>query len=680
MSLFGGKKETIHEVEISTSKLLEKHPQNYLIGNMVKAILDGGDLTFSITRSAITGPSANIRRYYNYGKSSYYYRLPTVNTSFSFLDYGALVSVLETITGTSVIISDAYQGTLTSDIYAKVFLYKSYGMNPLTQIVVIGGLSFRYSSVTGNQIILVSTAGDYTGSMSYRYITMPSPPSGNWYIAFYTTLSSPSVIRYFEYRVNSGTYELLDNKAANQTDDALPIAVIRTQFQTITTSHPAYPTTKRLLNTINVRINDIVKGINSNKDIGSVNNTFFLFSTMLNSNKSLSKRYIYFFFKSLSAFMISNVTTEQKSNYSDMWENNDLGIMGYTSHLVSDQTGLYYEISEATYKYKLKIGNITSKTVNGSIGRLRHTNVTSSTSSTSGAFYAQTTGTVTIQYQVSASQYEVLTITGLSAEADIPQTNNRTQQKVIGVDDTDSFIIPFIPSIVWDNFTLKDQEAVIYDAMLIVVYAAVSKKVKSGGFFSGIFGKLLLAIVGSFAFSFIMTGTFPVFSTVLRQAVINVAMNMVVEQVLAPLLGKNVAILALALGAMSIATGMFTGGGSLSFSDVLLKSIEAVSKAITINTQVMLQQGYEELMELSDLTKSIEEQIEEIKDMQQDKRGLIDPFMLITKRGDRYYKDTGGFIKNALKTPLDLVQDSKNGFSNFKLTSVDPWSSLPSFL
>ena len=675
-------KKTVYSVELSTSRLLEKPPQNYFVGNIVKSILDSGDLTYTVLKSFATGPSSNVRRYYDYGKNYYYYKLPSVETSFNFLDYEALKKVIEEeVYGGPVTISDAYYGPLISDVWAKIYLYRNYNMNPSTGVINIGSYiwspQYVFSSISadGRVITLRSLAAEYSDYSStatysyYRIYNVPLAPSGEWYIAFYQPIGSTG-FHYFEYRVNSGRYELLDNSAISIQENVLPIVTIRNSNQTLTTSHPAYPTTKKLLKKINIGISDLIKGINSTSDLDKINNVFFLFSINLRTNKALAKEYLYYFFKSLSVFLKTEVTTEQQDRYSEI----SYAVVN-SLNLEANRTGLYFVVNEQNYTYELSLENIEVTTAYGYIGKPKTTTISINTASTYN-YSTQTSApanSIIIKHQINNNYYEVLTITGAKLINKIPQTNFALQTKEIKLDDVDNFIIPFIPELIWENFNLKDQETVIYEAMQVVVYAAMQQTVKSGGLFGSFFGFILSIAIAFFA-PYIMTGVFPSIGQVVTRVLINAAINLVIENVLGPLLGKNIAFLALAIGAVNFGANMLFGGGSLSFSDILLKSVEAITKAITINTQVILEQGYEELRELADLTKSVEEQTEEVKDLMNDRMGLVDPFMLVTKPRDRYWRNSSGFIANSLKTPLDLVQDSKNGPKQYVESNLNCWN------
>ena len=707
-SLFGGGKD-IHSVDISTSPFVEETPKNYFVSNLISSIREGGDTAFTIYRAYTSGPSSSLRRYMRYAQNKYIYAMPTVSSSFSFLDLESLESALQDVEADNVpegeipqiSIVDAFFGPMTEDINAVIYCYKNYGLNLVDLTLSSGGFTWEFSGTENGGTTAVfrkqSVIVDYEYGNNYVYydyyrVGVAAPPSGNWYVAIYYEANSPGTIKYFEYQVNSQPDYILNSDDTADVDETVtPVAPFRENFNFVSGS--VYDSVSTLMDTMTVDIGDLIEALQGQNDLGKISNAFYVFGPNLWDNNREILIYCKEFFNSVYNASIGLDRVDSKAAFEAGLENGNT------------QPQNTYKIEEQKYNIEIKYNYITKSIKSGSIGKkgtivaVRYVN--DSDSYTVNNYYSGdewgqqvvTTpaikSTIAYREQVSDSTYEEVFVHGLVMVVTLPQVGGGSQVKYIYMKDQKNFLLPLIPDILFDRLSIIEQEDVIYRSMQIVAYAAVVEHLSWWeSFVSSFLGQLIITIVSAYFLgpvgggSWYTAGGQFLTQQFIRQVAISFVIGQVISKVLAPVLGDSPLLYAIAaVGASYLGSlAMDPAKGALSFADYLLDNVWSLAtkfvNGLTLQVQNDIVGIHKELEDMMDQLRDKEQEIADAKDMLD--TSLIDPSYLATKPRDRYYKNSNDFFKNCLKT--NLASDMKSAVTSYKKVSTDAWSTVPQFI
>jgi hypothetical protein len=717
MGLFSSK--TYYFVDSSTIPLVEKLPPNFFVSSVVRGVLNNIDTTFNMFKIYTTGPTATLKRYIRYGKNKYYYGLPTINTTFDFFDPDTLELVLESLEGMEVAISNVFCDELTDDDNALLYCYKNHGLNLLTGTITTTSTTWPYNVVTyrfshtennGSRAVFSRTVtesdwegGTYTYTEYYYINNIPPNPGGIWYVALYST-DGGLTTKYFEYKTGSGVYPELDGGAGQIDQTPTPVAILRNQYRFIDDSSfpdEAYDTTKGLLDVMSLSINEFLDAFKGQDQISKIGDVSFVFGSRLRDTNNDVQRYLFEFFNSINTWNIDSGSGDNITNNTETFYFSLLN-RGRGKNVFGNK----YQIKEARYDYTICYKYIT-KTINtgvlGNVGTVTATyyidnndNATATRSEGDGDFTYSVPDPILNSYiilnkQVTTTTYESIKVAGLYSFADLPQTNGQIQTKFIYMKDSDQFLIPVIWDILSEEMPIKKQEAVIFRAMHFVAYSADQQKVSWFKNFLGSFiGKIIIIVILTWIMGPVGAAKGASWSTLgtaafIKQVAISVLISIVIEKILLPVLGDNAflfAIAALAVGYYGFEAFGYDLGYT-GFADYLLNNVWAI---VNFAGNVLNAMTYEVMMEGQDLLKEMEEFDKSVKEKQEDIQNakdllnvsLLNPAYLVTKKMDRYYKNSNNFYTNCLKT--NLASDMKQNATTFKQVNIDPWATVPSYI
>lgn len=324
-----------------------------------------------------------------------------------------------------------------------------------------------------------------------------------------TTVTTKTVgvtdrVKYFIYKLGSGTYPALDKlqATANLASPYYPWVVMRDNNKDLTSAQyqntAQYKTSKKLLTKAGLSMTDLARSINTNKNIGDVDFAFIHFGIALNTKVNESKEYLFQFFSYLMAHQrYSKLDWELwKSRYNDyVKERQEQGkyVYGNVARIMQPGTNslsIRYN-NENWYNVTLSWQYINLTTVNRVIGKVGHIEITCQKDDVEYTIYSDAQDTIeqyTVQAtpmritkQVSATQCEVLEIVGAQHDNRVYNGKSVTTSAAKGVsgdEDGDSnFIVPLNRQ-VFDQMGIVDITQTCYDCMHITFnsYKTVKQK------------------------------------------------------------------------------------------------------------------------------------------------------------------------------------------------------------
>lgn len=495
MGLFSG--ETITTVATSVTKLLDEYP-NVIKNAVLQAVLTNGSIAESLISAQLNGYNLKADRYLNYGRTTFTNKLPEGNTSFLEIDIGLLANILEAIEGEPVGI---FSGILDlSDPASFVFEYiqNNRQWNSLDNTVTVPTSSHPDNKYLGYEMIAASTAKiryGYTEQVfnptSFTYetktiitftesMTIPPASDGLYYHVSYSLISDTQHTQLFWiYRESLNTYPELSITGLPVSAEYYPIAPIRTNKVNLNTlpGTALNITTTKLLDYLDLDLDDITESINQSPDIKNVDDAFILFALDIHTDNKISQKYLYEFFTQIA---LESYITEQEFNHwkttqESYWYGTEYDVTEYSEVPPSNKISLIDE----QYNTNILYSYANRHTINGSIGAVDTLNVTTTIlpqgeikTYISGVSIWITTGSyeqskITFTYQDTATTYIKLEIIGL-----IHASYNIGRGTVIKtLADTDGgFFIPLSPAILKD-FSGKDESEILNEALSLLIYA-----------------------------------------------------------------------------------------------------------------------------------------------------------------------------------------------------------------
>lgn len=336
-----------------------------------------------------------------------------------------------------------------------------------------------------------------------------------------TTVGETSYSYYYMYKIGSDTESTLEELVSDVTLDSpfYPIVPMRVWGRDMTddshTDTDLYKTSKKLLKKLGVDIDDVADTINDNESIDDIDFAYIVFGVNLNTTLDTGKVYIYYFLKYLQSIQtyteadwkawLNNYET-YKTEYAAAAENETvyLGEPGTNSitYQTDEEKASALEGVNAYYQSVIEWQFINSETITGTIsdgaskGDISISyeasddySISYTTNASESVAYEVDNSTMTVLYQISATQYEKITVVGFYHK------NYVYHGKYVGTsvadafadeDDTgdSGFLLPLNYTVL-ENMNLVDFTQLTYAATHIVFssYQVVKKKWYQTGVF-----------------------------------------------------------------------------------------------------------------------------------------------------------------------------------------------------
>ena len=662
-----------------TMSLIEDNPR-YLQTTVQQAILSGADIAASLQEALTNNIGLKAKRYYTYGRDTYYYGLPSGTMAGYYVDMGALSAVLETIAGNPVYVDTANLSTTPDGKYfiqdwliahsynntEGTFVYQNHICSLVSAVVYADNtvrVGFTYSIYNPNAP--TKTVSSYVDVAAIVYVD-DLYVTATYHLLDSNQLPTGSAL-YFTYLVSDNTYpDLSPENTAQQEAPYYPIVPIRYDNQSLT-NMDAYPTAKRLVKKIGLDLDDIITGVESNPDIGSIDYAYIVIGFDIASTDAYTINYMYEYFSFLR--MNSQYT---KDDY-DAWE---AGLDSATTLTTPPVNAL--TIADILYKSTMYYNYITSNVVTGVLGVVGTTTkainikskkcYTQTVNGNYSNFYVEQSELV-LRKQITETTYEELVVTGLHHTNFVANKGKieTTLNTVVNDSDHNNFLVP-LNSYIFDNvLSMKDRIDLMYDSIHIVINCKETTKLKwyQTGFFQFITLIITIAITVWFppagGITAGMTAT-QIATTLLINAAIMVTVTTLLK-VAVKVLGINATLAVLVAIVAAAYTGQFTGLNNMPWAADFLKVVSTLPSAFN-NVMSSMTQDIQE--EMAAFQSTAETKMDELQSKQDalEYGSTLDPLGIFTQMdyypsvesvADYYYRRC--HIGNPGVLSLDVISD-----------------------
>ena len=620
---------------------------------VVTSILTDGDLTDYLLMAQLKNFSTKVHKYFRYGESTFYLRLPTADTGM----IGVEPEQIEYVLMQDQLDKDPnYPNTIVSvtqylalpdiNVIAMDFLQTKYGWNESTNLFhpfpndpfpaerdkeyVLRNVSYRLDYTTQiNYIdleyewvnpplclqdpcppteITESIVNTLPNTLHYHAKVKVLPPAGQ-------TLPDPMPYYWWIYDPATGKYPTLDLTPAIVDNEYqyLPIVPIRlNDVNIVDTAKGAtqYITTDKIMSLVNMDLATITGNISENPDIEDINDVFFLFGLDLFSTIPEAANYYYEYFKH-----IMTISSVDKNSFDSAYAR--------TKRL---DTFNIFSIHEADLHIKVVYNYINEVIKSGVLPNDAKYNKSFSLHSDyivdliESAYdpYSYTrdpdgytlNSSYILRKQISANTYSEITINALKLYYDIEYHDLKRTTMLPGITEG-PIIIPIVKEIIY-QFSGTSEEKILFDSAFLYINSQHKEKLS---WYQKSFFKVLMIVVAVIIAAF--TGQFEALQAALALAqaagamamailiakgiVISLLVDYAVQWIMEHVGGIFGIILA---AAVSYFAGQFAGGGNsgnvMSFSDKLLYAVTGVLNSVDAyfdSEMSKIQEEYKEFME-----------------------------------------------------------------------------------
>ena len=570
----------------------------------IDSIFKHTNLTDSLLTAYGNSLQLKFQQAYNYAKTSYTLGLPQGSMDYGLGDPAAVKTVLETLTGTKVVLAYCFVSTESEDEFALQYLASSRGWAPDSgeitihpfytgphkvyfsdaKVVAAGQLQINYSYTdnSGATFILSET-------ISYPGLRMNAP----YYHVCYYKLNSNGTVQptayYWNYCPWDGTHPSLNlTSALSLTSPFYPIVPIRKDNVDLTHSSKAgtelYQTSKKLVQKLGLDFLKLGEGVNANPDVGEIDHAYLYLGVDLQSDVAATQKYLTQFFAYLAG--ISNHTYQDYVR----WERNKLNQLPPGNTLTIEDAGYKAEVTYNYIRVRALAGSI------GKIGTVTRTNTIRDPGRLQSdyAYIAYASkyerSSITFRQQIATNSYLEVEIRGLKHSNYVYKRHTVRTTLEDSIQDDCSFILP-LHRAVFSNLSVRDRTAVAHDGVKMVFnsYKTVKSKWYESGFFQFITIVVAVAAVmigawqAALAVSAAATATEVL--VILLTSILELVAWTVAFKMVSKVLGAELTLILAAMFAMyAIGSGIKAGSiKGAPFASELLQASSGLTKAATEN-------------------------------------------------------------------------------------------------
>ena len=471
-------------------------------------------------------------------------------------------------------------------------------------------------TVTANTATTVTatlTGNDWDVDDTYTITSVANTPIGYlidpplseiYYYTKYTLDSDPTYNKFWTYLVSSGTYPDLavtSSSAVYVEAAQLPIIPLREGFKSInstTPQHPAYQTSKKILDIINLDIDDLIDQVESNENLDQISNAFVLFGLNIYSETQAGQKALYTMFRNL--FVNQEVTkavydanppeADPIFNTVRMTEQSFNTIIGWNYITIDNIVGTIGLGKVGTYEIEVDV------LPNSPVEEDEETGET-----TGGGVNS----TYTLRKMIAPNLYEELVIHGMFQSINVITEDGKIRaylnELTTDVAKKQNFIMP-LPYYIFKGGLLDAQESetVIYEALTMVIYASehIHLEYYETEAFLNFFA--IIIEVAAVVVLIVSLGSAASFShavlVLAEQLLYQYALTLVLEELLY-LAGDSEIARALAFVAYAAASyyGVNRATGGMTIAEDLLFTVNALSQAATIELEFQADELQQEI-------------------------------------------------------------------------------------
>jgi hypothetical protein len=646
MSIFGGGEILV--VHSTVSKLMEEYPE-LLKDAVITAVMADEEISNYILLTYLHGFRGMARKFYNYGKSRYYFELPSTSTNA--VDTSgdptreAIASELG-LTGPDIKISAL---SITEVRYADAtafayeYLQENYsGYNAAENRFYFGNLNSWYELTKVTVIVQnpddlikmkctkVSGPGDEE-IVFYEYA--PKWENIHYLVQYYLAADDPKILYYWSYdtTLQPGDEGYHPNMGSNSTlfsESYFPIVPVRYNKGFINDPESKWydadihTSCDKILRKVNVNLDEITDAMAENESIDKIDDAYFMFGIDIYTEEKNSLKYLFDHFMNLKekAWIVNEA--QYLAGVDALSPPDPLTNMGGKFNIEVNSLS----IKEQHLWIKISFNYAEVQTVTGTLEKpyeiaytpgepIMH-NILTDWQSGSTIDVPQETNFVEFKRKIDDSSYEKLTVHGLTHITyvilvdDMKEIFRRIEDADPDWEDNgkpadprDGFFIP-VDREVAKKFIGLNEDYLLYESMILVVIAAEEQELKwyQTGFWSGIITFVIMIA----AIYFTGGAAANLAKMTAAQAVKALAANIAIGYVanlLAKKIGGVLGIVA-AIAVMYFSKGLLKGGFSnpmnMTAADLAKEFISIVNTVFKLSVQDrsrMLQDEYDELME-----------------------------------------------------------------------------------
>jgi len=646
MGIFSKKKKVT--VGVSAVKVIDKvtNPYQQVV---LSSVFGKSDFNQVLQKEARNNFYSKAQNYYRYGKNKYVNGLPEGFKNYCNIDLIDLGAVLGRIFAQSVTVVEVKVGFADRTTFAYRTLQDIYGYDPTSLQLSKPPIVYPLNTKVTVKTITINTVNTITVAVDIQKApllpTDPIPPlesttytlpftvnEENTYLSVKYKLVKdilPEAIRYWYYDINSNAYPELDTVLRDgYTSPFYPLVPIRQNKVNVSTLNNQLKTdVSKMLELLGLTLDNLTSAIMSTEDGNNPENIdecFVGFFANLHNPSEATRNYLWELFKDLHSKQ--QVT---KTVFND-W---------YVNKGSRDTPQEALTIKEADFNIRLLwnyIDKTTSTSSSNSVGSIT-INITTAPRFILNDFDFEESA-LTIVKQVTSTQIETITVHGLEHIVDVYEGElySTTLADLSDDDRKTGFYIPLQKDIVKKiPFLMKDQ--LVQDCLHIIVYAVQITYIKwyQRGFFKTLItiAAIVIAIYFGDWGSILSTGlSWTTAVSVATSIIVNMIYLEGARLFVNMVGGELAAIFAVALAIYSFVNPQLKMFGANLATDFLNLS----TATIQASNELFLDEYNKIVSDLTDLTKSIKEKKEEIKEAY-DMLGSADINYFDIRKGGGYF-------------------------------------------
>ncbi len=592
MGLFSSDEETV--VASSSQKLYTDTP-NLIKDSVLRSVQRGSGISDDINYNILNSFGIKAKQMYDYARDNYTLGLPQGTLEVSRIQLSAVRNTIQELISHPIQVVLHFYDVPSARLAAIQYLVDNFEFDYETSVIsnppftpphgeTVTLARAKYES---NNTILVTYG--YTDSVTMKEetvnatYTVPMVNRSQEYIQvlYYLVDETNNVmgeIQSWTYNPVNKTYPALDNPTLSTPESFYyPVFPFRRNNRDLYTdsSSEFYTTSRTALRRVSIKLEDVRKAIRGNPQVDEVDHAYLVFAVHIQEKNDAVIRYLHALFKHYASLGGNSVLD---SAYYD-------GTDQATSSLPPIN---YIEVSDGGFRIRLLFNYINVSLIDGSIGNrnaVRRINFEQPEKAVQGVKYDR--GTITLQRQITATQYEQVTVQGLrhvnyvfSGDGEVVSTSLAASTNA----GESNFLVPLHIGVV-ESLPVGDRHALQVLGTRVVFNSVEEIEIEwyEKGFFS-IFVAIvavaitvfsaggLSAVAASLASSALALGTgsalVAIASGIVLSQVVKLGVEFVVEQI-GPEIGFLIAVAAIAYGVIGGVTGAPFANQALSLGNEL---------------------------------------------------------------------------------------------------------------
>lgn len=382
--------------------------------------MEGTNISTDIMNTTMNCFAQNMKRMYRYGRDKFTNGLPEGTI-------GRLAAPSDTLVQTALdkerpptapylnqVVTAAID-TMVPENHAKEWLSINTDWDPDNDQVTLDGVRYLWVNTIrkddNTATLTLTSLGVAEPVTTYRDISVITPMVHNhpYLITIYHIITAAGAIvgkpKWWVYDDFSGKYpELTIPSETVKHTQYLPVVPLRINNNSLTDPKykdtPLYKTSKKLLDIIDLSIEELHEGINNNPDIDDVDHAYLVFGVDVHTKRQQSDRYLFEYFNDLVP--ISPVTKADFLKW-DRSNNPPVNVIDITDGTYVSKLVYYYIETTVVQGVIGKVGHV-EKSINGGNPEIEYSAYNSAVSNEDK---------LTLAKQISPTNYISLTVFGL---------------------------------------------------------------------------------------------------------------------------------------------------------------------------------------------------------------------------------------------------------------------------